>query len=153
MSPALGGLLIPLIGPNFVFALNAACFLVVILAILRWKRATGQARLPLESGFRRGRWLLVGCELLSLLHFQICKSPQVSLIHVGDSPEFEPITSPMQNIIAVLRETLRGCIAARFQRPDKQVDNMFVTLVDERPLRPGHLYNPNDLRSSGTRGR
>jgi MFS family permease len=51
MGPALGGLLIPLIGPNFVFALNAACFLVVILAILQWKRATGQARLPLESFF------------------------------------------------------------------------------------------------------
>jgi MFS family permease len=51
IGPALGGLLIPLIGPNFVFALNAACFLVVILAILQWKRATDQARLPLESFF------------------------------------------------------------------------------------------------------
>ena len=33
IGPALGGLLIPLIGANFVFAVNAACFLVVILAI------------------------------------------------------------------------------------------------------------------------
>ena len=38
IGPALGGLLVPLIGPNFVFAVNAACFLVVILAVLRWKR-------------------------------------------------------------------------------------------------------------------
>ena len=51
IGPALGGLLIPLIGPSFVFAVNAACFLVVMLAIPRWKRATEQARLPLESFF------------------------------------------------------------------------------------------------------
>ena len=35
IGPALGGLLVAWIGPNFVFALNAACFLVVILAVLR----------------------------------------------------------------------------------------------------------------------
>jgi MFS family permease len=51
IGPALGGLLVPLIGPNFVFALNAACFLVVILAVLRWKRTAGQSRTGLESFF------------------------------------------------------------------------------------------------------
>src|SRR5271165_2910110 len=51
IGPALGGLLIPLIGANFVFAVNAACFLVVILAILQWKRATTQSKLPLERFF------------------------------------------------------------------------------------------------------
>jgi len=35
VGPALGGLLVAWIGPNFVFALNAACFLVVILAVLQ----------------------------------------------------------------------------------------------------------------------
>jgi Na+(H+)/acetate symporter ActP len=34
-----------------VFAVNAACFFVVILAILQWKRATEQAKLLLESFF------------------------------------------------------------------------------------------------------
>ena len=34
VGPALGGLLIPLIGTNFVFVANAACFLIVMLAIL-----------------------------------------------------------------------------------------------------------------------
>ena len=38
----------------------------------------------------------------------------------------------MQNVIAVLSETLRRRIAARFRRPDEQVDDMFITLVDER---------------------
>ena len=51
IGPALGGLLISLIGPNSVFALNAACFLFVILAVLQWKRTTGQARTGLESFF------------------------------------------------------------------------------------------------------
>ena len=51
IGPTLGGLLIPLIGANFVFAVNAACFLVVILAILQWKRATTQSKLPLERFF------------------------------------------------------------------------------------------------------
>ena len=51
IGPALGGLLIPLIGPSSVFAVNAACFFVVILAILHWKRATEQAKLLLESFF------------------------------------------------------------------------------------------------------
>jgi MFS family permease len=51
VGPALGGLLVPLIGANFVFVVNAACFLVVILAILHWKRATEQSKLPLESFF------------------------------------------------------------------------------------------------------
>ena len=49
IGPALGGLLVPLIGPNFVFAVNAACFLVVILAVLRWKRTAGQSTNGLES--------------------------------------------------------------------------------------------------------
>jgi MFS family permease len=51
VGPALGGLLVPIIGPNFVFALNAACFLVVILAVLRWKRTATQSRTGLESFF------------------------------------------------------------------------------------------------------
>jgi len=51
IGPALGGLLVAWIGPNFVFALNAACFLVVILAVLQWRRATGQSRTGLENFF------------------------------------------------------------------------------------------------------
>ena len=51
IGPALGGLLVPIIGPNFVFGLNAACFLVVILAVLRWKRTATQSRTGLESFF------------------------------------------------------------------------------------------------------
>jgi MFS family permease len=49
IGPTLGGLLVPWLGPNFVFAINGACFLVVILALLQWKRAAAQARPPLEG--------------------------------------------------------------------------------------------------------
>ncbi|MBV9492002.1 MAG: MFS transporter [Verrucomicrobia bacterium] len=50
-GPALGGMLIPLIGVNRVFALSAACFLVVIFAIFKWKRTEKPPKLPLESFF------------------------------------------------------------------------------------------------------
>jgi MFS family permease len=52
IGPVLGGLLIPLAGANFVFAVNAACFLLVVLAIRRWKQPTLPARLPSESFFK-----------------------------------------------------------------------------------------------------
>jgi hypothetical protein len=51
IGPTLGGLLVPLLGPNFVFAANGACFLLVILALLQWERHPAQSRLPLESFF------------------------------------------------------------------------------------------------------
>jgi MFS family permease len=49
IGPALGGLLIPLIGANFVFAANAACFLLVVLSILQWKQPAAPARAASRS--------------------------------------------------------------------------------------------------------
>jgi len=50
IGPALGGLLVPLAGANFVFALNAACFLLVVLATRRkWKQQSVPVKLPSES--------------------------------------------------------------------------------------------------------
>ncbi len=37
IGPAIGGLTLSWLGVNFVFAINSACFLVVILALLRWR--------------------------------------------------------------------------------------------------------------------
>ena len=51
IGPALGGLLVPLAGANFVFALNAACFLLVVVATRQWKQPTLLAKLPSESFF------------------------------------------------------------------------------------------------------
>jgi hypothetical protein len=51
IGPALGALLVPLAGANFVFALNAACFLLVVLAIGQRKQPAVPARLPSESFF------------------------------------------------------------------------------------------------------
>ena len=47
----LGGLLVLLVGANFVFALNAACFLLVVVATRQWKHLTLRAKLPSESLF------------------------------------------------------------------------------------------------------
>jgi Na+/melibiose symporter-like transporter len=38
VGPALGGLLVSLIGVNLVFMVNAACFLLVIVSVLQWKQ-------------------------------------------------------------------------------------------------------------------
>ena len=51
IGPALGGLLVALAGANFVFALNAACFLLVVVAIRQWKQPPAPARLQSESLF------------------------------------------------------------------------------------------------------
>jgi MFS family permease len=49
IGPALGGFLVPLAGANFVFAVNAACFLLVVQAIRQWKEPSVPAKLPSES--------------------------------------------------------------------------------------------------------
>jgi MFS family permease len=51
IGPALGGLLVPLAGANFVFVLNGACFLLVVLAARQWKQPSLPAELPSESFF------------------------------------------------------------------------------------------------------
>jgi MFS family permease len=38
VGPALGGLLVPLLGAHMVFIANAGCFLLVILSVLQWKQ-------------------------------------------------------------------------------------------------------------------
>jgi hypothetical protein len=50
IGPALGGLLVPLAGANFVFALNAACFLLVVVATRQGKQPV-PAKLPSVSFF------------------------------------------------------------------------------------------------------
>jgi len=51
VGPALGGLLIPIVGASLIFAFNGVAFLLVLVAILLWKRARPQSELPLESFF------------------------------------------------------------------------------------------------------
>jgi MFS family permease len=49
IGPALGGLLLPAIGSNAVFAVNAAGFLLVLAAILSWHNPRKRSRAPTES--------------------------------------------------------------------------------------------------------
>src|SRR5215467_8266502 len=51
IGPALGGILIPIMGASFVFGLNGLGFLLMFLAILRWKPTRGQTLVPLEEFF------------------------------------------------------------------------------------------------------
>ena len=58
IGPALGGLLVPLAGAKFVFAVNAVSFLVVVRAIRRWKQPTVLAKVPSESFFKSFRTVI-----------------------------------------------------------------------------------------------
>jgi MFS family permease len=49
IGPALGGLALRFVTPNWVFATNAFCFLLVIFAIAQWKRPVKNSTLPLEN--------------------------------------------------------------------------------------------------------
>jgi len=49
VGPVLGGLLVQLLGASFVFLVNAACFLFVILTIRPWKRAIERPKLRPEK--------------------------------------------------------------------------------------------------------
>jgi len=51
IGPALGGVLIYLLGANWVFAVNALCFVVVILALLQWKGPEAESVVPSENFF------------------------------------------------------------------------------------------------------
>src|SRR6201997_4344645 len=52
IGPALGGLLVAFAGANSVFALNAACFLLVVQATRQWKQPSAQAKVSSESLFQ-----------------------------------------------------------------------------------------------------
>ncbi len=52
IGPALGGLLVWVAGASFVFALNAACFLLVVVATWQWKQPPRPAKLPSETFFQ-----------------------------------------------------------------------------------------------------
>ena len=49
VGPATGGLILSQLGVNFVFAINSACFFLVILAVWRWKSLREASRVPLEG--------------------------------------------------------------------------------------------------------
>jgi MFS family permease len=49
IGPALGGVLLYFLGANWVFAVNALCFGVVIVALLQWKGTEARSGFPLEN--------------------------------------------------------------------------------------------------------
>jgi MFS family permease len=51
VGPAIAAVIMSHYGANWIFAANAACFLLVIAAISQWKRKEKQSRLPLENFF------------------------------------------------------------------------------------------------------
>lgn len=48
VGPALGGLLIPVVGVNLIFTANAACFLFIVLVLRRWKQPVERSEVRSE---------------------------------------------------------------------------------------------------------
>jgi MFS family permease len=51
VGPAIGGLLLPLTGVSGVFAMNASAFVLVLFAVMTWKRKSEVLDIPLENFF------------------------------------------------------------------------------------------------------
>jgi MFS family permease len=51
VGPAVAAVIMSHFGANWIFAVNAGCFLFVIAAVARWKRKEKQSKLPLENFF------------------------------------------------------------------------------------------------------
>ena len=49
IGPAFGGLFLPIIGANMVFALNAAGFLLVLMALIQWRKKRKRFRASAEG--------------------------------------------------------------------------------------------------------
>src|SRR6516225_9111444 len=49
IGPAIGGILLRFVSPNAVFAMNYACFFLLLIAIHQLKRPKGLSNLPLEN--------------------------------------------------------------------------------------------------------
>ncbi|MBV8901642.1 MAG: MFS transporter [Verrucomicrobia bacterium] len=51
IGPAIGGLLLPVLRANWLFAANSICFLAVVATLLAWHPRQRQSKLPLENFF------------------------------------------------------------------------------------------------------
>jgi MFS family permease len=70
IGPALGGALIPLIGTNTIFAVNGACFLLINLALLRWRQPKRQLYSAMENFFQ---------SFATAVHY-VCYAPGMQVI-------------------------------------------------------------------------
>lgn len=75
VGPAIGGLILSRLGVNVVFAINSAGFLVVILAVSRWKSLREVSRVP--GGFK---------ESLAIAIRHIRRAPGVRVVVVRVAP-------------------------------------------------------------------
>src|SRR5205823_9667214 len=56
--------------------------------------------------------------------------------HVGNSPVVEVRIDPMQELVTLARQGLAGSSGSRFCRPNKEINEMFASLVNQSCYRP-----------------
>ena len=90
IGPAVGGLLIPLVGVSAVFAMNAAAFILVLVAVSTWKRKSVPLDAPLEgffdslAGALRYMRYAPGVQIVLLRNF-------ISGVLIGATPALLPV--------------------------------------------------------------
>src|SRR5437667_6738029 len=75
--------------------------------------------------------------MMRRLYFELLlKSLQIVSVDVGNSPVVKVRVNPMQKLIALARYRVHASARIRFCRPNKQVNEMFSPLVNQRHYRP-----------------
>src|SRR5229473_6580624 len=64
------------------------------------------------------------------------KGPQVCFVNVGNGPVIKVGVSPIQKAIALARDQFGGLVRTGFFRPNKQIDEMLASLVNQRRYCP-----------------
>ena len=155
IGPVLGGFLVPLAGANFVFAVNAACFLLVVLAIRQWKQPTAPAKLPSESFFKSFGTIIRYVRYVPKLQVVLARNflfalfisiipalmPVVGLqlLHLSSSQLGLLFTSMAAGSVfgaVFVISWLQGSLLARFSHPLSQ-------FTDRRGLRVDGICSPN----------
>ena len=71
------------------------------------------------------------------------KIPQLADLEIGNRPEHHPVLGPVHDIVALALCRVRRSRGIVFGRPDEEVDDVLVALIDERGDRaPGQVVEP-----------
>jgi MFS family permease len=130
VGPAIGGFTVALAGPEATFALNALSFIVVIFALIAWRRPDAPRSLPKEHflsamrtgvGFVRASPVLRACIVRGCVFFGFLAAiwgllPLVVRVQLGLGPEWYGATLAAMGVGAVSGGFLLPALRARLDR-------------------------------------
>jgi len=100
LGPALGGLVVAMMGPGGTFLLNAASFMGVLVVLARWRRTPEESALPAER--------LMGAMRAGVRYVRNSPAIQSTLIHIGI---FSFFSSALWAFLPIVARTYVGLTA------------------------------------------